>query len=100
MKNITFYLNLNDPKTNLIQYDPIEAYKVCTNLIKSQFSGGNINQKDMTIKKDDWTAKIIKALEIQVSTDKPYDIFLAILKTIYAQDEILIKIEKNSSELV
>lgn len=83
-----------------MQYDPIEAYKVCMNLVKSQFGEGNINQRDLTIKKDDWTAIVTKTLEIEISTDKPYDIFLAILKTIYAQDKILIKIEEKSSESI
>lgn len=92
MSQKTFYINLNNPVTNIQEYDPIEAYKVCTNLINKYFDNGIISQKSIKLWDENWKEKIISMIEIKVITENDHAEFLNILKVIYNQKDILVEI--------
>lgn len=95
----TFYLNLHNPVTNLQDYDPIEAYKICTNMINKYFGGGEISQKPIKLWNENWNEKIVTMLEIKVMTDKDHAEFLNILKILYNQEEMLTEIITEDKNL-
>jgi len=96
-KIIEFYLNLNDPITNLELYDSVEAYKVCMNLVKSEFRNWTIRKKKLTMKDKTWVTKTIIALIITIKTDKNYSWFLWVVKKAYNQSKILVKKTNSTS---
>ena len=98
MKNIKFYLGLNDKDSQVQEINTIDCYKIAMNMIWSYFGGWTIEKWKWFYKHDDWTIVIEKTLIISTCTDKPYEKFIEDLKRTFNQESIMIEVlESNIS---
>lgn len=66
IKKLTLYLGLNDKDTKVQMISTLEAYKIVSNILASDFGGGTIYEAKGVYKHDDGTIVFEKTLRIEI----------------------------------
>lgn len=100
-KKFTLYLGLNDKDTKRQEISTIEAYKVITNILASDFGGGTIFEAKGIYKHDDGSVIIENTLRIEILFAEENRIreLVSNLKKIFNQESVAVQREEIKSDL-
>lgn len=100
-KKFTLYLGLNDKDTKRQEISTIEAYKVITNILASDFGGGTIFEAKGIYKHDDGSVVIENTLRIEILFAEENRIreLVSNLKKIFNQESVAVQREEIKSDL-
>lgn len=95
MEKFTLYLGLNDKDTKQQMINTLEAYKIVSNILASDFGGGTIFEAQGIYKHDDGTIVYEKTLRIEILFAKFEQIKILVneLKKIFNQESIAVQRE-------
>lgn len=102
ISKFTLYLGLNDKDTKTQLIDTVEAYKIVTNLIASNFEGGTIYAADGIYKHESGSIVIEKTLRIELLFAERGKVleFIQTLKAVFNQESVALQYEEINSELI
>lgn len=101
IKKFTLYLGLNDKDTKTQQIATVEAYKIVSNLISSDFDGGTIFEARGIYKHEDGQIVTETTLRIELlfAEKKQVKNLCDTLKKLFNQESIAVQEEVINSEL-
>lgn len=102
MEKYTLYLGLNDKDTKQQMISTLEAYKIVSNILASDFGGGTIFEAQGIYKHDNGTIVFEKTLRIEILFAEFEQIkkLVSELKKIFNQESIAVQREIINSELM
>lgn len=102
MEKFTLYLGLNDKDTKQQKINTLEAYKIVSNILASDFGGGTIFEAQGIYKHDNGTIVFEKTLRIEILFAEFAQIktLVSNLKKIFNQESIAVQREIINSELM
>ena len=101
MKRFTLYMGLNDKDTKTQMISIIEAYKIVSNILASDFGGGTTNEAKGIYKHDDGTIVFENTLRIEILFAERPQIksLVELLKKLFNQESIAVQEEEITSDL-
>lgn len=101
IKKYTLYLGLNDKDTKRQEVSTIEAYKIITNILASDFGGGTIYEAKGIYKHDDGKVVIENTLRIEIlfADEKAIRKLVGDLKKMFNQESVAVQAEEIESDL-
>ena len=101
MKRFTLYMGLNDKDTKTQQISIVEAYKIVSNILASDFGGGTIYEAKGIYKYDDGTIVFENTLRIEILFAERPQIksLVELLKKLFNQESIAVQEEEITSDL-
>ena len=102
MKRFTLYMELNDKDLKVQVINTLEAYKMVSNILASDFGGGTIYEAQGIYKHDDGTIVFEKTLRIEIlfAELQQIKVLVANLKKLFNQESIAVQCEDITSELM
>lgn len=102
MKKFTLYLGLNDKDTKRQQIATLEAYKIVSNLLASDFGGGTIYEARGVYRHDDGAVITETTLRIEILFAERPEVLdlIRTLKKLFNQESVALQEETITSELV
>lgn len=101
IKKFTLYLGLNDKDSKQQEIATVEAYKIVSNLISSDFNGGTIFEAKGIYKHEDGQIVTETTLRIELLFAEQIKVkaLCEILKKLFNQESIAVQEEVINSEL-
>lgn len=101
IKKFTLYLGLNDKDTKQQEIATVEAYKIVSNLISSDFDGGTIFEAKGIYKHEDGQIVTETTLRIELLFTEAIKVkaLCETLKKLFNQESIAVQEEVINSEL-
>ena len=101
MKRFTLYMGLNDKDTKTQQICIVEAYKIVSNILASDFGGGTIYEAKGFYKHDDGTIVFENTLRIEILFAERHQIksLVELVKKLFNQESIAVQEEDITSGL-
>ena len=101
MKRFTLYMGLNDKDTKTQKISTLEAYKIVSNILASDFGGGTIYEAKGVYKHDDGTIVFENTLRIEILFAERPQIksLVELLKKLFNQESIAVQEEEITSDL-
>lgn len=101
MKRFTLYMGLNDKDTKTQQISIVEAYKIVSNILASDFGGGTIYEAKGVYTHDDGTIVVENTLRIEILFAERPQIksLVELLKKLFNQESIVVQEEEITSDL-
>lgn len=101
IKKFTLYLGLNDKDTKVQQISTLEAYKIVSNLISSDFGGGTIFEAKGIYKHEDGAIVTETTLRIELLFAEELQVkeLVNTLKKLFNQESVAVQQEVINSQL-
>ena len=101
IKKFTLYLGLNDKDTKVQMISTLEAYKIVSNILATDFGGGTIFEAQGIYKHDDGTIVFEKTLRIEIlfTEKEKVRILVEQLKKMFNQESVAVQEETIDSDL-
>lgn len=101
LTKFTLFVGLNDKESKQQEISTIDAYKVVSNLITSNFEGGTISEATGIYRHEDgtYTTEITLRIELLFTTAEKVKQLVSDLKRLLNQESIAVQKDVVSSEL-